>query len=351
MNLKKKLSSLSSKDACLREKILQWYDKDGRHTLPWKNQSIYLTWISEIMLQQTQVKTVIPYFENFKKKYPTLKKLIRSDLDSILNSWSGLGYYRRARNIYEACRIIDREYKGVFPQSYEEILKLPGIGRTTAGAISTFSGLGSYSILDSNVRRFLTRVYNLDKNKDNLENRLWKKSEELLCKKRPADFIQAYMDLGSLICRVSDPKCALCPVSKYCLGKDSIDKKSVVKSTKIKKSKLNLWTLVISDNQGKYYLEKISINKLWDGLYSSPIFLRQKDLDKWAKEHNLKSQLGRRVKKFNYKLSHYDICFSVKSCNLNTNKNISLLDDNWYNLSDINKGVPRFQFKAVESIS
>ena len=335
----------------IREKILQWYDKHGRHSLPWKNQSIYLTWISEIMLQQTQVKTVIPYFKSFKKKFPHLKHLIKADLDSILNSWSGLGYYRRAKNIYEACRIIDREYKGVFPKSYEEILQLPGIGKTTAGAISTFSGLGSYSILDANVKRFLTRVYNIDITKDDAESKLWKKSKELLCKNRPGDFIQAYMDLGSLICKVSDPKCSICPVNEYCSSKDYIDKKLMRKSSKVKKSKLNLWTLVISDREGKYYLEKISINKLWDGLYSSPIFLAQKDLDNWAKERNLTDQLDRGVKKFNYKLSHYDICFSVKSCNVNTDKNISLLDDNWYNLSDINKGVPRFQFKAVESIS
>ena len=167
---KNKLDYLTRKDISLRKKILEWYDKNGRHSLPWKNQSIYLIWISEIMLQQTQVKTVIPYFIKFKKKFPTLKKLIRADLDSILNSWSGLGYYRRAKNIYEACKIIDREYKGIFPKSYEEILKLPGIGRTTAGAISTFSGLGSYSILDANVRRFLIRVYDLDTKKSSIES-------------------------------------------------------------------------------------------------------------------------------------------------------------------------------------
>ena len=351
MTSKNKLNCLSSKDISLREKILEWYDKNGRHSLPWKNQSIYLIWISEIMLQQTQVKTVIPYFKKFKKKFPTLKKLIRADLDSILHSWSGLGYYRRAKNIYEACKMIDKEYKGIFPKSYEEILKLPGIGRTTAGAISTFSGLGSYSILDANVRRFLIRVYDLDIKESNIESILWKKSEELLCKKRSSDFIQAYMDIGSLICRKSNPKCSLCPANENCLGKKNIDNKLIIKPTKIKKSKLNLWTLVISDKQGKYYLEKISINKLWDGLYSSPIFLCQEDLETWARAHNLINQLDKRVRKFNHKLSHYDICFSVMSCNLDANKNISLLDDNWYNLSEINKGVPKFQFKAVESIS
>ena len=159
------------------------------------------------------------------------------------------------------------------------------------------------------------------------------------------------MDIGSLICRTSDPKCSLCPVNENCLGKKNIDNKLIIKPTKIKKSKLNLWTLVISDKQGKYYLEKISINKLWDGLYSSPIFLCQEDLETWARTHNLINQLDKRVRKFNHKLSHYDICFSVMSCNLDANKNISLLDDNWYNLSEINKGVPKFQFKAVESIS
>ena len=143
-DLKENLNSLSNKDLSLRKKILEWYDQHGRYSLPWKNQSIYLTWISEIMLQQTQVKTVIPFLKT-SKKYPKLKNLIGADLDSILNSWSGLGYYRRAKNIFEACRIIESEYRGIFPESYEEILKLPGIGRTTAGAIATFAGLGIIS--------------------------------------------------------------------------------------------------------------------------------------------------------------------------------------------------------------
>ena len=131
------------------------------------------------------------------------------------------------KNIFEACRIIESEYRSIFPESYEEILKLPGIGRTTAGAIATFAGLGSYPILDANVKRFLIRVYNLDINKRNVENELWIISEKLLCKNRPSDFIQAYMDLGSLICRVSDPKCSLCPVNKYCLSKDNVDNSKV----------------------------------------------------------------------------------------------------------------------------
>ena len=351
MKLKKKLNYHSKRNILLRRMILQWYDKNGRHTLPWKNTSIYLIWISEIMLQQTQVKTVIPYFMKFKHRFPTLKSLIKSDLNSILQSWSGLGYYRRARNIYEACRIIKDKHNGIFPKKYEEILDLPGIGRTTASAIATFSNLGTHTILDANVKRFLIRLNDIKVKNAKLDQELWITSEKLLSNKRPADFIQAYMDIGSLICKNSNPLCNICPVKNHCHSKDLSNMKTYVSPRQTKPSKLNIWALAIRDRDGRYYLEKISLNKLWEGLYSSPVFLKKKDLDDWASYHGLSESLDTKIKTFRHKLSHFDISFSVKSCHIKNNKNISLLDDNWYNLSEVDKGVPKFQDKIIKSIN
>ena len=160
MNSKKKylnrLNYHSENKQEIQKNILSWYDSFGRKNLPWKRRPIYEIWISEIMLQQTQVKTVIPFFRKFMNKFPNLKNLINANLDDILSSWSGLGYYRRAKNIYLACRIIEDKHNSKFPNSFNEIIKLPGIGRTTAAAITTFSNNGQHTILDANVKRLLS---------------------------------------------------------------------------------------------------------------------------------------------------------------------------------------------------
>ena len=163
----------------ISESVLNWYDKFGRKNLPWKVDDPYKIWISEIMLQQTQVQTVIPYYLKFIKKYPNIKSLSKASLDDLLLIWSGLGYYTRIKNIHEASKIISDDYNGVFPESFDEILMLPGIGRTTASAISTFSGFSNRAILDGNVKRILVRFFNINDTyaKSELDKILWKKSE------------------------------------------------------------------------------------------------------------------------------------------------------------------------------
>ena len=143
----------------LSNSVLKWYKKHGRNNLPWKVKDPYKIWISEIMLQQTQVSTVIPYYLKFIKKYPNLKSLASADLDELMLIWSGLGYYRRIKNIHISSQIIAREHNYNFPHKYDDILSLPGIGRTTASAISTFSGFSNKAILDGNVKRILIRFY------------------------------------------------------------------------------------------------------------------------------------------------------------------------------------------------
>jgi len=356
MRLKRKslnrLNYHSKNKRKIQKNILSWYDTFGRHDLPWKNRPIYEIWISEIMLQQTQVKTVIPFFTKFISKYPNLKKLIRADLDEILASWAGLGYYRRAKNIYSACRVIEKKHNSEFPMNYFDIMQLPGIGRTTASAISTFSNNGHYSILDANVRRLLTRLYNISplRNAES-EKTLWHYSEDLLIKSRSSDFIQAYMDLGSTICKSNKPKCGECPLSKLCVTNiNNLEKDHHALMKKPKKSikQEKLWSLVVMDNHDNFYLEKISIGNLWSGLYSSPIFPSKAKLIEWAKSKNLTQFFTKEFCSFQHRLSHINFTIDAFLCNVDEDKKISLIEDNWYNLSNITIGVPKYQNKIID---
>ena len=351
MILKKKLNYHFNKEESLRKDILDWYDINGRKQLPWKTKDIYKIWISEIMLQQTQVHTVIPYYTKFIKKFPTLKKLINSKLDDIMALWSGLGFYRRAINIYKTCLIIKNKHSGKFPITYKDIINLPGIGRTTASAILTFSGNGSKTILDGNVKRFIGRLYSIEniKNNKKILDNLWFLSEKLLSKNRPADFIQAYMDLGSLICKKTKPKCEDCPVSAYCLTRiNNFDLKINIKNKNKKIKHKKLWAVMLVDSTNRLYLEKISYMNLWEGLYSSPLFTNKIKLDKWLLENNLEDLVNKDIWQFHHKLSHIEFLFNVKVCKINYDKKISLMKDNWYNLSDINIGIPKYQNKIIK---
>jgi A/G-specific adenine glycosylase len=267
-------------------------------------------------------------------------------MNEIMKLWSGLGFYRRAENIYKTCAIINNKFNGKFPNKYEDILSLPGIGRTTASAIVTFSGYGKRSILDGNVKRFLSRLFGVPNNNYML-NSLWQISEDLLPAKRPSDFIQAYMDIGSLVCKKSNPLCDLCPVTSTCKSYPYESSGSNVMELPTKKntSKRNIWALAILNQDGEFYLEKISYNNLWNGLYSAPIFHKRSDLFKWVNSFNLEKSLESKIWKFSHDLSHIKFTFNVMTCNIKSHKKVSLSDDNWYNLSNMDFGIPKYQDK------
>ena len=214
------------------QKILNWYHNHGRKSLPWKVKDPYKIWISEIMLQQTQVSTVIPYYLRFINAYPNLKSLSKASLDDLTFLWSGLGYYRRVKNIHLAAKIISKKHNNKFPENYEDILLLPGIGRTTASAISTFSGFSNMAILDGNVKRILRRFYNIpNENNSKVQDVLWQRSIAVTPKKDTSDFIQGMMDIGSLVCTRSRPTCSECPLKKLnCLYKNG--QNTIIKTKK-----------------------------------------------------------------------------------------------------------------------
>jgi len=207
----------------IQTRLLQWFKKNKRD-LPWrKTADPYAIWVSEIMLQQTQVTTVLPYYQKFLKSFPTVRHLARADLSRVLKIWEGLGYYSRARNLHRASQIVLNHFHAGIPHSLEDLLSLPGIGRSTAGAILSFAFNKHAAILDGNAKRVLSRLFavSTSSEKRKTENTLWEISESLIPKGFSNPFNQALMDLGSMICTPKDPLCPQCPLRSLCKGRRS----------------------------------------------------------------------------------------------------------------------------------
>ncbi len=201
--------------------LLQWWDA-GRRDLPWRRtRDPYAIWIAEIMLQQTQVKTVIPYYERFLRRLPTVEKLARAKRDTVYKLWEGLGYYSRAANLHTAAQILVRDCQGRFPQTAAQLMKLPGIGRYTAGAIASIAFNEPVPLVDGNVIRVLCRVDLIDEDPKSAAvlARLWQRAGELVCTSRPGELNQALMELGALVCKPLNPDCPNCPVRRSCLAR------------------------------------------------------------------------------------------------------------------------------------
>ncbi len=202
----------------LRSRVLRWYDQNGRK-LPWRESADpYRIWISEIMLQQTTVAAVVPYFERFIKEFPTVKVLAKAEQDQVLRMWEGLGYYSRARNLHKAAQVIATELHGRFPETAEELQKLPGIGPYTAGAVASFAFNQPAPIVEANTLRLYSRLIEMDIDPRSTEGqkKLWKFAAWSVSRKRAADFNQAVMDIGSQVCTPQEPKCPKCPLLASC---------------------------------------------------------------------------------------------------------------------------------------
>lgn len=260
------------KDFALR--LLKWWDKNGRKDLPWQQDSDpYKIWLSEIMLQQTQVTTVIPYFERFIERFPSVRDLAVAEQDEVLHLWSGLGYYARARNLHAAAKKIVDDFSGTFPAAQAELESLPGVGRSTAGAIRAQAFELPSAILDGNVKRVLTRLEGIEDwpGSSAVEKQLWALSESLLPKERLRDYTQAIMDLGATLCTRSKPDCDNCPFQNDCVAKRGELQKQIPAS-KPKKTKPVRETvfLLLRNPHGQLLLEKRPPIGIWGGLWSFP---------------------------------------------------------------------------------
>ena len=207
-------------------RVLDWFAVSGRHDLPWQRNPgggdfAYCVWISEVMLQQTQVATVIPYFERFMTRFPDVVALADAPADEVLHHWSGLGYYARARNLHAAARQVRDEHGGVFPRTLDAVLALPGIGRSTAGAILALADHQRHAILDGNVKRVLARFHAVAgwPGKTAVANALWEHAEQHTPDREVAQYTQAMMDLGATVCTRSKPACDHCPLAEGCIAR------------------------------------------------------------------------------------------------------------------------------------
>ncbi|MEG1486129.1 A/G-specific adenine glycosylase [Lactococcus sp.] len=254
--------------------LLSWYDANKK-PLPWRQTTEpYKIWISEIMSQQTQVETVIPYFERFMNKYPTVESLAQADDTELLKLWEGLGYYSRARNLKIAAQEIVNEYNGKFPDNLKEILSLKGIGPYTAAAIASISFDLAEPAIDGNLMRVTSRIFELecDISKSSSRKIFDEHLRKLISKKRPGDFNQGLMDLGSLVCSPKKPKCETCPLNKYCAA--AADGKQLnypVKTKKLKQKELYYTAFALENSLGEYYLEKRPSKGLLADMWTFPL--------------------------------------------------------------------------------
>ncbi len=255
----------------MRRSLLHWYCRHGR-TLAWRGETdLYRVWISEIMLQQTQVQTVIPYYQRWLSVLPTVADLASADLQTVLKLWEGLGYYARARNLHDAAQQIMTEFGGRFPEDIDNVLKLKGIGRTTAGGILSAALNLPFPILDGNVKRVLARIVALDIPVAKATKSLWQLSEELLDGDRPRDFNQALMDLGATLCTLKQPDCLHCPWQQFCQAYLQ-DKPTHFpkKSLKKKIPTQQLQAAIIYNSQGKILIQQRPATGLLGGLWEFP---------------------------------------------------------------------------------
>jgi len=290
-------------------RVLAWFEKHGRKDLPWQQPDAYRIWVSEIMLQQTQVQTVIPYYERFMQSFPTVLALANAELDTVLQHWSGLGYYARARNLHSAAQIVRDDYTGVFPDQFAAVVELPGIGRSTAGAILSLAFNTRHPILDGNVKRVLARHLAIGgwPGKSAIANRLWEAAERCTPKTAVAAYTQAIMDLGATVCTRSNPRCDSCPVNSDCqaFASHSIDQYPGRKQRKAKPLKHT--TMVLAVNGNAVYLERRPAAGIWGGLWSLPE-LAGEDVADWCRQ--TLNSLDEGVESWDmmrHSFSHYDL--------------------------------------------
>jgi A/G-specific adenine glycosylase len=275
--------------ATLAARLLRWFDQHGRKDLPWQHpRDAYRVWLSEVMLQQTQVATVVGYFERFVNALPTLRDLAAADEDTVLALWSGLGYYRRARFLHHAAQICVAEHDGELPRDFEALRALPGIGRSTAGAILAQAHGLRFAILDGNVKRVLTRYHGIHGHpgESAVEKQLWLHAEVHTPTTRVADYTQAIMDLGATLCMRSRPRCEDCPLAGDCIAYRD-DLTAQLPSRKPSKSIPTRATvmLILRDSQGRVLLERRGPQGVWSGLWSLPEATGPDDAWRIAQQH------------------------------------------------------------------
>lgn len=296
--------------------LLPWFDLHGRKDLPWQlNLTAYRVWLSEIMLQQTQVNTVIPYFKRFIHAFPDVQSLAAASLDDVLKHWAGLGYYARARNLHRAAQIVVDDHAGELPQNLQPLMALPGIGRSTAGAILSLAHGQHATILDGNVKRVLARVYQVAgwPGQSATLKQLWQLAEQQTPKKSVQHYNQAMMDLGAIICIRSTPACDRCPLISECLSFKQHTQKDYPHARPRKSRPQKHRWMLIHRHENRLLLERRPPQGIWGGLWSLPELQSLDELETWQQKnigrihHSEKCQ----EKVLKHQFSHFDLSISI----------------------------------------
>ena len=294
------------------QRLLAWFDDHGRHDLPWqRDATAYHVWLSEIMLQQTQVATVIPYYERFTAAFPDVASLASADIDEVLHLWSGLGYYARARNLHAAAKRVVDDFGGEFPATLDDLESLPGIGRSTAGAILSTALGGRAPILDGNVKRVLARYHGVEgwPGKTAVARELWTLAEAHTPRQRVADYTQAIMDLGATLCTRSRPACGRCPVGGGCVARAQ-ERTGDYPGRKPRKDKpLRHTVFVIACSPAReLFLERRPPTGIWGGLWCFPEAASEDDAVALCQARFAQAPRERRhLPGLRHSFSHYDL--------------------------------------------
>jgi A/G-specific adenine glycosylase len=292
--------------------LLHWFDRHGRKHLPWQvNPTPYRVWISEIMLQQTQVTTVVPYFERFTARFANVASLAAASLDEVLHLWTGLGYYARARNLHRAAGILVEQHAGVFPHSIDAIGALPGIGRSTAGAILALALNDRHPILDGNVKRVLARYFGVRGFPGELKitRRLWLLADACTPEQRVAHYTQAIMDLGATVCVRSRPVCAACPQQSRCVAhREGLQAELPTPRPKRTRPARTAYAAIVRNESAAVLLEKRPPTGLWGGLWTFPQFELQGEALAWmSTRFGPPSQSPQLLGAYEHAFTHFDL--------------------------------------------
>ncbi len=309
----------------IQNHLLRWFKRNGRD-LPWRRtRDPYAIWVSEIMLQQTQVSAVIPYYGKFLKAFPAVRPLANADLSAVLTVWEGLGYYSRARNLHKASREILTRFKGKIPDVFDDLLSLPGIGRSTAGAILSIAFNKEAPILDGNVKRVLSRLFAISGNPAGreTEDHLWQLSETLIPEGHAGSFCQALMDLGAMLCTPKNPQCTYCPLQRVCKGKVSGNPERFP-SRGVKKAIPGIEAVsAVILKDGQILLHQRPPNGLLGGLWEFPNWNTENcDPPIKSLKHHLEKALGGTAKvgdpigTFQHTYSHFKLTLQVYLCRI-----------------------------------
>jgi A/G-specific adenine glycosylase len=276
-------------DEQFAQRLLDWFALHGRHTLPWQiNPTPYRVWVSEVMLQQTQVGTVIPYYERFMARFPDIQSLASAPLDEVLHLWTGLGYYARARNLRACAQVLAAQFGGEFPARIDQVMELPGIGRSTAGAILALSRGERHPILDGNVKRVLARVFGIagDPSSKAVLEILWAQAEACTPADSAAAYTQAIMDLGATVCTRARPACTVCPMNAICVAARE-GRQAELPGRKPRRTRPSREATLLIAQSGSngctaVLVERRPASGLWGGLWSPPQFENETDALAWC---------------------------------------------------------------------